>query len=441
MSGTTHTRTDIRGEGLKRWPFLGWRATADSIDASGAYLVDVSEFDHSGYESDEFQNYYINRYNLSGNDEVKRASTLLNTAGKLYHDSTTAWADVSDVAYELLGVHPKVLNDGIATAIQKMYSTTNVLITRGTDMDMETSGVNWWDGTSGDSATSNLTPTKTTTSANVYSGTQALLLTASGANAYDRSQRLTVTPGLSMYTGVVARPTTATSTITLKIYDVTHGAYLSGDSYITGMEYGYIDRVDTVPAGCFQVQVELRLTAATDVVAVDSVTGPWQQGMRRIDLPSWLNEAYKIRYLKPSYFHSSMPNSSRAWDAYSRYWTGDWQNPQDFSVETFHREVHPYSINLAGDRELPQFPVWIAAERSLADTEPVTTETGTTSAPFEEVMSYVMYEWAAALSGLRPDDPRYGKLRDEYRIKESVETLARPPQAMATPRGLRNLRA
>ncbi len=444
MAGTTYTRTDVRHEGLRIWPSIGWFDTADFITATG--VVDVSRFDHAGMGSNEFSGYTINRYNRTGNDKVKKVgkAALTQSTGTLAHDSATVYVDTTDLAYEILGVDPEVLDNGIAQAQQKRYTSVIRPLTRArdtagnvADMDMQSTGVLMWGTTAG--STSNATPTKVTSADDVTHDVQALKVALSVANGYVRSAKFRVNPNQSFATWLLGRADVGT--LTFKIYDETNGAYImtANDVAYTGEQFAWLKRVDVAPSGCEEVSIEIRGTGSSDVLITQSISGPWPLDTRRIELPQWLNEQYKLRFLKPATF-TALAYANQVYDAESRQFMGDYQQPQDFFVETFHRDVAAYHIQIVNEdltHWLQVWPLYISAERSRALDEPLTTEAGTTTEDaLKDLMNYVLAEWASALSTLRPDDPKWKDLKQEYQQMTNVSILATPPPPKTQKRGI-----
>ncbi len=421
----------MRGEGLKVFQKIGARYTADSVIATG--IFDVSVFDHAGFGTNEFSQIFINRYNLSGNDEVKRVgkSALTQATGFLAHDSVTAYSNTTDLAYELLGVPPDVLNDGIARAQKKRYTSVMRLLPRArdsagnvADMDMQASGVLMW-GTTAGTAT-NATPTKSTDADDVTNDVQSLKVSLSAASGFVRSASFRVNAGQSIYTAMLARADVGT--LTFRMYDVTHGTYFGSDLTYSGKQFAMLERPDTAPSGCYEVAVEIRGTGATDVLIVQGITGPWAFGTKRIELPQWLNEQYKLRFLKPALFYSI---GSNVYDAESRTFTGDYAGPDDFFVETFHRDVAAYHLQIVNDDladALMTQPVYISAERSRALDEPLTSESATTTEDnLEDLLNYVLAEWASDLAIWLPNDSEWSQLKNEYERKTAITVLTHPP--------------
>lgn len=440
----SYTRAQIRHELLDRWPRLGFYATADSFSTTA--VVDVSEFEHTGYQTNEFKDYYIYRPGTTGNDVVKRASTLVQSTGTLSQDSSN-YSDTSTLAYEILGMPPDVINNAIATAQKNQYAYTHIALTRNngaSDMDMETSGVNYWDGTSGGSSASNATPTKATSANNVYSGTQSLLITLSAANGYVRSEKFRVNPSQQTVTGIILRADVGTATLAL--YDVTNGAYITTGNNVSysGEQFAFLWRTDTMPSGCEEVNVEVRGTGASDLIYVDCVYGPWQQEAHRVPLASYITEAYKLRTIFPAAFNLSITSSAgQIYDAYSRYWTDTWRMPQDFTIENFHREVAANSLLFNYPKSVPMDTgqmLWLQLARRLSDVEPLTSESAVTNEDLEKEMAYVQHEVALAALEMLPTNAFWKQMVEETKVEEAIETLGRPPPAAVKPYGTRNLR-
>jgi hypothetical protein len=415
------TRTQIRQELLVRIPELGEAvAAADSVGTT--YIADLSEFGDSNLGTDELRDLFIHRYNLTGNDRVHATTTVDTTTGRLSVVGPV-YSNTSDTAYELLGLHPDDLNNAILTAQRQMWLTTHVLLTVAHDHDMELGGVQYWDGTLGGSSTSSAAVTKVATAPYVYSGTQALFVNLSGANGYTRGETVRVTPGKRIFTAIIARADVGT--VTLKLRDVSNGAYIAttNDKAYSGESFAVLQRYDTVPDGCEEVQVEIRGTGATDDLYVDCVYGPLEEKRRRMALPSWMDESFKVYQLRPSSFRSLIVDG--IYDAGSREFTGDWMAPVDYNLETLHREVNPNNVIFTHDLPAQQL-VWIAAQRSYYDVEPLLTESSATTAPFEELMAYVMREVTALLVERQPEEARWRQLNADARTRTAKETLARP---------------
>ena len=332
------------------------------------------------------------------------------------------------------------------TAQLKMYEKKTLPLGLGHDFDVQTSGVAYWDGTSGSSSTSNCTPTKITTEAHVLPGfEQALLLTNSAAGGYSRSEVITVSPSQPVYVGVLLKLGAGTSA-TLKLYNVDGAAYF-GDETITysGEQYALVEIRANTPAGCNRMQVEIGGTGAADTVYVQGVFGPYMAGMRYVELQqSWLDETYKLRLIRPMRFKIQV--SSNVYDYTSRYWNGDLRLGEDYQpLEVTNRAINPYSLPLndvPGIEDDLDHPIWIHVQRSLGDTEPLDSEAATTTGPLEYLMSGYLHQVALALQNAQPNKPRWAEFVAETRFEDALETVARStPQALVRERRVMHIRA
>ncbi len=287
---------------------------------------------------------------------------------------------------------------------------------------MQTDGTDYWDGSLGSSAASNASVSKNTNPLNVYSGMQCLQVTTFAANGYTRSELVRVSPGQQLFTAATLRVNVGGAR--LKLYDVTNAAFIetANDVEYEGRQMAVLSRVDQVPEGCHEVQVQITGTTSLDDIYVDSVYGPMTQGRRRLVLPEWMDEHYTVQALKPAAYASQI--GVNTFDAYSREFVGDWKPPLDFSLEPFLREANP--AHLIFTRDLPHQVVWVEATRSWYEVEPLVDETSTFSGDIDELMAYVQLEVAQLMREAQPEDPRWQKYYDEARLLTAREELARP---------------
>lgn len=427
---SSNTKTAVRQEILKRHSFLGSSYTADSF-ANGPYVDDDSVFRKAAYGSGHFRDQYVFRYNRSGDDILRQVTTVDTSTGR----ATVAggnWSNTTDNDYELWGTDPLEVNESIITAQRRYRSKHLFALTGGriaagpvSDYDMERSGVAYWDGTSGSSAASNITPTKSTT--DLFTGTQALLLTATGASGSVRGEKMRCQAGQTFMSAVLVRADVGT--IGFQWYNLTGAANFSTGTEITyaGEDWVMIIREDTVPSGGEEMQPRFSLSGASDIGYAGPIFGPYFQGQRVFNIPSTLDETYEIKALRPSRYGVNI--ASRVYDAYSREFYGDLLQPQDFYVEHLIKDANPTRIQLY--RELPAYPIWISAERDLyASGETLSTEASTTSADIDMLIALTMEDWIENKALPRIEAPaQRGKLAAllaEYKKQLLVEEIARP---------------
>ncbi len=400
---------------------LGYAATADAIGTN--YVQDVSEFAYSGYGDTEFQDRYLWRYNLAGTeDEVFQLTTVDTSLGRVYIDGT--FSDQTDLEYMLLGIHPFDIMGCLATAQKKQYREKLVMLNIGHDFDMLTPGVDYWDGTSGGSSVSNVTLSKANSPLSPSgSETQALLLVATGANGYSRGELVRVQARRTVTTAFLV--SAAVGSVTCKLWDASHSAFIQTvpDVVYSSVDYAMVIRQDVIPDGCELVQPQITLTGAADFVLCTGIFGPFDPQKGVFTLPTWLNENYKLPFVRRSTYTSSVQDLNQTYDAYSRHFDGDYKLGEHYEVEAF---VDPPKLSFENGVSLPQMqPLWLAAQRSVADSEPLLYPSSVTTQPYEQVMAYFMWELADMLEGRRKEDPRWPKLKAEQAFNVGVQATSR----------------
>lgn len=452
----TITRTQIRQEMLKRAPILGRVLTADSITKAGPSLTQPAEYERQRAGLTSFENQYIHRYNRADPDRW-RLITALNsgaTDGVVNVDGP-AYLDNADLAYERLTIHPDDLNFAIAQGQRRQRVRTNIPLVRGHDMDIELAGTNYW-GTVvalGSSSQSNVTLTKV--SNDTFSGTQSMTYLATANSNYCRGEALLVNANRQIYAAIIAR--CGTGTFTFRLYDSTNAVYIGDTITITGpCDFKLMEIRATTTTDC-NLQYEFSTGASGNTAAIDTCFGPYQAGQTEYPLQAAINEAYKLRYVRPAAYTSPL-SVQGTFDAYSSFWMGDLTTPEDWEVEAFRRDVNSnrlrfisnsYNNNAVG-WGLPQpgvfmqsnmRPIWLAWEAQVSDFEPLLTEASTTSQPLDECACYSL-RWLAETAAERdPTNPVWQNMLKEYKLWSVIEDQSRPPQPMHRPQRLHQIRA
>ncbi len=426
---TATARQQIRRLILERHPEIGFYATADSVTTTT--IVDLSEFGHTRYGGDSWADMYMYRPERTGNDIIKIATTVNVTTGALTHGGTN-YSNTADTEYEIIGpLSPDDLNMCIIRAMRHMKLTTHLPLTVFTDADMETSGVASWTGT-------NATPLKTTTAADVYSGTQALNIALSSANGYVQGPTFRTHPSTKIYTSCIGRA--EVGTLSLQLVNISDSSALFGTAVTySGEEYGHLWRVDTTPSNCEEMAVRLVGTGSTDELDVDCVMGPYRQGVHRIELPSYIDEFWKLQKLREAEYEYNIPSTTNVHDAYSRYWSGDGSAPDRFETETFHRELNPYHILLRDT--LPDHDHWLEVQRAWYDVDTLATEAATTTAPLEQLLDVACRELFSLLHTRDPENPAWTENLAKYTQYAAVEEVSRPAQPKQQARRVTFIRA
>lgn len=425
---TTWTYGDLLAALFRRDPDLGFIATADSVAAGS--ITDASALQNSRFGPDEVADLYQYRYNRTGEDRWKPGGTI-NSSGVWVNDGTS-YSNTSDLQYACVGAQPDRILGWFTEAQRRQQVPSHRALVMGHDLDMETSGVQYWDGTLGGSSATNVAVTKTATAGNVFSGTQALFLNYSGANGVCLSEAIRVNPSKQIYTAILARADIGT--LTFRLYDIDNAGYFGTDISTTSEEWVLIWRIDTVPPGCEQIRYAFKGTGASDDIYVDTCFGPYEAGKTVYNLPDGIDKAYKLKMVRPSRYTENIASGVEA--ASSRVWVKDLvQNTRlqsgDYTVETFPREVVPNKITFLDhvDPSLLQTPLWLAVDRPLSDFEPITSEAGTTTADLDEVIDYVQLVAYEDLSNADIKDPAWGDKYAKAIQLTAVVPMANPPPA------------
>lgn len=411
---------------------LGKHLDADSVHAN--YIAHVTEYQNARLGTDEYADYYLYRPGQSGTDRVKKTGNLDQTNGFLYVTSGGNYTTpTSDTDYMRLGIDPDIVWNAIANGHARLSTRTMQPLITIADGDMRTSGVNYWDTTL-DGAVSNCTPTKVTDPANVFSQSQSLGLTFSGAG-YQRGPTLSVPPGSTIWTAF--RTKAAASNLTFNMWDKTNSALLGGTAPVASMrDWGVYWRQDAVPANCFQVQPQFNAAGASTHY-VDCVWGPYVQGKKRFVLPTDLEEAWQIELIRPTIYDTPIPNTLNGWLASSKESAGDLVPPApgrngDFTLEINRLDANPYVLNFlkapfGNAHEYPMGPIDLATNRLVNTTETFDSPTSSSALPVVQLADFAMDELLSTAAF--KDDANFNAMRAEYSAKCALQVLMRPPAA------------
>jgi hypothetical protein len=460
---STITRTQVRQGMLHRVPILGRAGTADSLVKSPPSLTHMAEFERQRAGLTSFESQYIHRYNLPDPDRWRLITTLNQpTTDGIINLDGPAYVDNGDKAYERLWVHPDDLNFAIAEGQRRQKVLTNIALVRGHDGDMElgTNNVDYWGGGAvlGGSFAIASVPIKITS--DVRSGTQALQVTTSNATNLIWGEQHRVTPGRQVYLAILFRATTLLGSFTFSLRDAQNAVYIGTRQVISGVGGGgwimsYVQA--TVPANCNLIQAEFQTSSAGDVYIVDTCFGPYQAGQTEYPLQAAFNEAYKLRFVRPSRFVYAL-STPGFFDADSIEFVGDLTTPEDWNAEIFRRDVNSNRLRFVansynnrnagwGHPNNSSFmsanmrPIWLAMEAQVSDFEPLLTEASTTSQPLDECVCYSLRSLFETLVSREPHNPAWPPLLAEYAAWSAAESIARPPQARMPPQRLHQIRA
>lgn len=427
--------------------------TADAVGTT--YTQSNRLWGNNQLGTDERAGYYNWRYYQTGADRVKVLGYLDPSNAQISIQSIDNYVNTADKAAAIMGLDPDILLAAITRGHARRSSRTEQPFITFTDADMRRTDANYWNGTSGSSATSNCTATKITTDA--FEGPSCLQQVFSAAG-FDRGPKMTVYPGQVIWTAVRLKP--SASTVTFNLWDGDNLALItnasSGIPTYSGRDWGVMWRQDIVPANCNSVQVQINCAAAATVL-VDSFYGPYIFGRKRFVLPVDLDEDWRVRLVRRTQYQT-LPNVPNVWDAWSRDLVGDLKPPMpggslvsDFTFEINRQDVQPYSINFAEPIEYyltgkrarggygwgvggAQGPLDLATERYVSNSETFVVPSDTTVLGQDEIVDFSMHELSKMMTRFyAQNDKGWADLLVEYTSKTAWQNVIRPPQAPVQP--------
>ncbi len=407
---------------------IGQFITFDGVGTT--YVENVRLWGNDQIGVDERSGFFIWRFNLTGDDRVKIAGYIDPSTGRLSIQSIEVYSDTTDTDGAVLGIDPDVFLATITRGHDRYTSRTYQPFITFSDADMRLSGVAYWNGSSGGSATSNCTPSKITSDS--FEGPQALQLVYSSAG-FDRGPKQKVYPGQTIWTAM--RGKTSASTLTFNLWDGTNAAlFTSTAPTYVGRDYGVIRRRDTVPAGCYDVQVQVNCAGAATAV-VDAFWGPYIFGETHFVLPVDLDDQWRLRLVRPT-MYTALPGTQQVYDARSRRFTGDLMppnpegsDPGDFSFEINELDVNPYAINLNMPIEqllVNNAPIDLATERYLSEGEAFSVPTDVSVYRKDKLVDFAMYELSKQMTRIYAQgDQGWQAMLKEYAAKTAFQIGAR----------------
>ena len=411
----TITRRNIRRLLFDQVPGLGFSGTADSVATTS--LTDTAVFADSTVAVGHYRGHYLVRPDRTGDDRIKRITTINTTTGAASHNSTV-YSNTTDTNYEVIGlIHPDELDACITRAMKRIYYEVQVpLVGIVTDGDMEGTTTASWTASSG-----NITLTKSTTADKVFSGTRSLRGVQVATAQYASSQSFRVYENTVFYASALVHAPTGTAQF--DIYDLSNTTVVAS---ITSNDPGWshVWLQGQVPSGCELMQVRLGGVENNADIYWDHALF-YNRDEYRLPAPSWLDEQHKFLKLREARYRRTVNStSSGGVDMGNSLTFDDWYQPNMYSLEPFHVDANPYVVQL--QQRCPMNELWINGKRAYVDTEPLTADTDTTHAPENLVVAYARQELVTVLRRRYPSDKRWEFASMEAAADVDAQTASRP---------------
>jgi hypothetical protein len=338
--------------------------------------------------------------------EVRRVTTYAPSTATLTTTRAFSNATTTTQTYGVyLGIPPTTTGvvKGISAFVNDILRTVNhreyVLLSLGTDMDMETSGTTNWTF-SGIGATL----AKTTTAGLMYLGKQGMSVQAATANDYAK-QTFRVTPDSVYNVSAMVKMYAGGDDGTLQLYDETNGAEIESDTS-ESPEWRLLYFQATIPSTCYSASIRLitGTTGATHLAYWDNVSF-LPANAHILDLPTWLSGSTAVEgvYRCPA-GSSNTDDNSYAINEDAPY------NVCSFGVQHDATGTMPFRLEVDPS---PQLGEWLVIKvwRPYAE---LATDAATTDCPADLVKAGALYRIHKP-TGVIPNADKAAIWAEEYK--------------------------
>ena len=380
------TRAQLRGKLYNLGIGLGKQRTADAVATNG--VEDALEF--TGKTEGHYKGQTIYIPTAASSDDVERIADIITSSIRLTHLGV-AYAGSGILDYELigLGLSSTDLNDIIQRMLRIVYYEDFWPVDWGEDNDFASSLTTTpHDWTSG--AVNMTTIAKVaTTGVPGQSGKRNLRLTGNGTgNGYVIDRRLSVEPGDRLHHGGVAR-CNDTGTLSYALYDVTNSAVISTVTF-SSRAFQIIERDDTVPSGCTQVERHIGNVTASGITEWDHLFGhhldAWQ-----FNVPSFISEKYRFLGFGPARYHGRSTGTDRSNADGRQFLTWAKGGSLDYELYPLHEAAEPQFLQIGRRGGLKGEEYWIHCKRQRSDIETLDNETDTSNIQEDEAMEALQF--------------------------------------------------
>lgn len=408
---------------------LGKTLVADQINntAGGIGVVDdVSEFGYTRQGGDDQNGLFTWRSDFDDNDEIKRVTTVTPSIGRVQVES--AWNNVANFNYILIGIHPHKVLDAMDAGYSRMSIRKDVVMTLGSDLDMERDDADYWDDyrTNCDVIKEEAEPQ------NKVTGDFSLKLTLTAASGKILGPPIRITPGEHLTVAPCLR-VVGGGPFTVRLWDTSNGAYFGDTQTYSGAEFAYLFiRSAVIPDDCFYWQVEIAGTDNGAIAWLDSVAARTSE-QSQFELPEWLDETYKLPLIHRVNFKASIAGVSNQYAAPARQFAGDLVLDTHYHVQAQGTEARMNVLDFEPQVELGDDIFYLATRKDRNVVEPWATKDALTTAPRGELTAYLMYEISSLLYK-ETRDPYWDAQHTEWGLRLGAEVKPRTDVAYQPPR-------
>ena len=395
-----------------------------SVSASA--LVSTNYFQNSNLSQTEYskKNTLIHRPGAAtAADYVRPAGDLTASTGSLANVGAV-WSDttIGSENPELLffGLRPDLHYLKAINRAQTFCGARGLFpLTLAPDGDMNESGVTSWGSASSASAA------KQATASRVFSaGRRSIAVTNSGANGYLPTANIPVTPGHMMLIWAIGRLQSGTSA-QLTLYDATNAAVFGETRSTSASRHQYLWQQVGVPTGCYNINVRLGGSGASDV-SDWSALGVVDLDDMRMNLQTTIEERHEFEALTIARFDRN--NGSGVEEAASIVSLEI--SETDYSVSAYPSAANTMNIQFHGQgRRWLGYPLFIQARTPDFDLVPLAVESDVSSVPLHLLGPAAAMRLLSAEGGHIADAAvKYAMAETDWKAATTVRTVEGPAQ-------------
>ena len=395
-----------------------------SVSASA--LVSTNYFQNSNLSQTEYskKNTLIHRPGAAtAADYVRPAGDLTASSGSLAN-AGAVWSDITIGAEnpELLffGLRPDLHYLKAINRAQTFCGARGLFpLTLAPDGDMNEAALTSW------GVLVSATAAKQATASRVFSaGRKSIAVTCTGANGYQPTANIPVTPGHTMLIWAIGRLQSGTSA-QMTLYDVTNAAVFGLTRSTSASRHQYLWQVVTIPTSCVNINVRLGGSGASDV-SDWSALGVVDLDDMRMNLQTTIEERHEFEAL--TYARFAKNNATGVEEAASIEVVE--VNPIDYSVSPFGGAANTMNIQFhdTGRRWLG-FPLFIQARTPDADLVTLAAESDVSSVPLHLLGPAAAMQLLSAEGGHIADAAAKFAMADaDYKAASRIRTVEGPAQ-------------
>src|SRR3990167_1457267 len=358
---------------------IGMAFTVDSVATTG--IVSIKHLAHSNRGTNEFNGWWIWLPTLTGNLEVKTATTLTTSTGALAHGSGANYAGTEGaVACVLLRPewHPNfVMYPLLNRALKMTWQWWRTILSVVPNGDGEATSVG--------GSNSGGTATRDTTAADVFDGQASIRFANSGASGYHQYASFDAHASKPFTFSAWVRITGGTARF--QLIDVSNSNAVIEEVTVTGVgQFHYLELTGTFPATCYSAAVRVGADEATGDTNWDDVYG-YPEGITKVTGPSWITELKTEQGEDAFRLYKARNKQLTSGTGPGRTYGLELIPETDYQILNMPSAANPVELELSEKLTQHGAPIIVEARRNFYDFGALSTWAGTTNCPLMLVVA------------------------------------------------------